>query len=85
MDELSCKDCRYFLPVDVFRGMCKLSKEKISHDDPVCTNLEKLAKCKFCVNYTAEKDYLGKCMGTILAFPDMTASKCADFQWGIQN
>jgi 4-hydroxyphenylacetate decarboxylase small subunit len=79
--ETTCKDCRYFLPVDVFMGMCKLSKSKISADDPVCEKMEKIAKCKFCSNYTAEKDYLGKCMGTTLAYPDMIASKCADFQW----
>ena len=79
--EITCKDCRYFLPVDVFHGMCKLSKEKISPDDGCCDKMERIAKCKFCAIYTSEKDYLGKCKGTILAFPDMIASKCADFQW----
>ena len=83
--DTTCKDCKYYLPVDVFRGMCKLSKEKISPDDPACDQADQVAKCKFCANYTAEKDYLGKCMGTTLAYPDMIASKCADFQWFRQN
>ncbi len=85
MDTLSCKDCRYYLPVDVFRGMCKLSKDAIGPDSPLCAKVEKIAKCKFCKNYSSEKDFLGKCMGTTLAYPDMIGSKCADFQWLNQN
>jgi hypothetical protein len=85
MEEFSCKDCKYYLPVDVFRGMCKLSKDKIGPDDQGCDKAEKMPKCKFCANYTAEKEFLGNCMGTILAYPDMIASKCADFQWFKQN
>jgi len=81
----TCKDCLYYLPVDVFRGLCKLSKEKITPDDPFCGKAEQQAKCKFCSNFSAEKDYLGKCMGTKLAYPDMTATKCPDFQWHSQN
>jgi hypothetical protein len=81
MDGLSCKDCKYYLPVDVFSGMCKLSKERIGPDDPLCAKVEKIAKCKFCSNYTPEKDFLGKCMGNTLAYPDLIAAKCADFQW----
>lgn len=81
----TCKDCKYYLPVDVFRGLCKLSKEKIGPDDLLCDKVEKLAKCKFCANYKSEKDFLGKCMDTTLAYPDMVASKCADFQWYNQN
>jgi len=83
--DTTCKDCRYFLPVDVFRGMCKITKEKIGPEDPFCSQAEKVAKCKFCSNYKREKDFLGQCMGTSLAYPDMIASKCADFQWFPHN
>lgn len=85
MMDLTCKDCRFFLPVDVFKGICKISKEKITPDDLFCDKAEKAPKCKFCGKYTAEKDFLGKCIGTTLAFPDMIAVKCADFEWYIQN
>jgi len=81
----ACKDCKFYLPVDVFRGMCKMSKEKINPDDPFCAKAEQMKKCKFCSNYQSEKDFLGKCMGTNLAYPDMIAGKCADFQWYKQN
>lgn len=81
----SCKDCRFYLPVDVFRGICKISKEKILPDDLFCRDAEKLPKCKFCIHFTDDRDYLGKCKGTILAYPDMAASTCADFKWFQQN
>jgi hypothetical protein len=85
MEEYSCKDCKFYLPVDVFRGICKLSKEHVGPDGPLCDKMEKIAKCRFCANYSVEKDYLGKCMGITLAYPDMIASKCADFKWYKQN
>jgi hypothetical protein len=85
MEDLSCNDCKYYLPVDVFSGLCKLNKEKISPENKSCPSMELLAKCKFCAGYTTEKGYLGKCMGTKLAYPDMTASKCTGFQWYKQN
>jgi hypothetical protein len=85
MEEYSCKDCKFYLPVDVFRGICKLSKEQVGPDGPLCDKMEKIAKCRFCTNYSVEKDYLGKCMGITLAYPDMIASKCADFKWYKQN
>lgn len=83
--DYTCNDCKFYLPVDVFQGICKISKEKILPDDPCCKEAEKLPKCKFCLHYTEERDYLGKCKGMVLAYPDMTASKCSDFEWAQQN
>lgn len=81
----TCKDCKYYLPVDVFKGLCKLEKSSIQPDDAGCDSFERQAKCKFCSNYTPEKEYLGKCSGAALAYPDMNASKCASFEWYTQN
>ena len=83
--EYCCRDCKFYLSVDVFRGLCKLSKEKIFPDDAFCKDAEKLSKCKFCLNYTAEKEHLGTCKGSLLAYPDMVAAKCTDFEWVQQN
>jgi hypothetical protein len=85
MEKIVCKDCRYYLPVDVFKGICKLSKQMIGPDDMGCDQAERQAKCKFCQHYTPEKEYLGKCRGTALAYPDLNAGKCADFLWITQN
>jgi hypothetical protein len=83
--DFTCNDCRYYLPVDAFMGMCKISKNKIMPDDAGCERAERISKCKFCSNYSEDRDFLGKCMGATLAYPDMIAAKCADFKWITQN
>ncbi len=82
---LTCKDCKFYLPVDVFQGICKVSKGRTGPDEHFCDKADRIPKCRFCSRYNAEKDYLGKCMETTLAYPDMIASKCADFEWSRQN
>ena len=83
--ENRCKDCRYYLPVDVFKGICKIEKTNIGPDDLSCIQFERLPKCKFCRKYKAEKEFLGSCLGETIAYPDMNASKCAGFEWFLQN
>lgn len=82
---MNCTDCKYYLPVDVFKGMCKLSKNEILPDDEFCSKAERLAKCKFCGKFSADRDYLGKCMGAALAYPDMNAESCSNFEWIARN
>ena len=81
MKELKCSDCRYYLPVDVFKGLCKKTKAGITPDDTACPVTEAVPKCKFCANYLPEKEFLGKCKGVSLAYPDMIAAKCTEFKW----
>jgi 4-hydroxyphenylacetate decarboxylase small subunit len=81
----TCKDCKFYLPVDVFKGICKQDKKQIAPDDPSCELFEMLPKCKFCASYISEKEYLGKCNQTTLTYPDLNASKCTSFEWFNQN
>jgi len=81
----TCTDCKFYLPVDIFKGICKISKKDIQPDDSFCSKGERLAKCKFCSKYTAEKEFLGKCMSNTLAYADMVAVNCVDFEWIRQN
>jgi 4-hydroxyphenylacetate decarboxylase small subunit len=83
--DYNCQDCRFFLPVDVFRGLCKLTKTELNPDDASCKKFECLPKCKFCSHYSIEKDFLGKCKKTVLTSPDLNASKCTDFKWSQLN
>jgi 4-hydroxyphenylacetate decarboxylase small subunit len=83
--ETNCKDCKFYLPVDVFRGICKIEKTSIGPDDLSCAKFERLPKCKFCRMYIPEKEFLGSCLGKAVAYPDMNASKCAGFEWSQQN
>ena len=79
----TCKDCRYYLPVDVFKGICKITKNNITPDTAECEKYKKIPKCKFCNNFTHLKcnKFLGKCKKEITAYPDMNAKYCVDFKW----
>jgi len=79
--DIRCKDCLYYLPIDVFNGLCKKLKKNILPDQIEKSCFEKNKKCKYCKNFTLSKDddQLGTCMGTIFAYPDMIAQKCVDF------
>lgn len=81
----TCKDCKYYLPVDVFKGICKISKDKILPDDKASAKFEKEMKCKFCKNYSSSKEneYLGKCLCEFDAYPDMNAKSCKEFAWSL--
>jgi 4-hydroxyphenylacetate decarboxylase small subunit len=81
----SCNDCKLYLPVDVFSGLCKLDKKEILPDDDACGNYQAVPKCKHCMNYKSDREHLGTCMGTTIAYPEMMAAKCADFKWISQN
>ena len=79
--EHTCKDCRFYLPIDVIRGLCKADKSSISPDQIVCDQFDRMAKCKFCQHFSQGKEYLGKCKENSLTSPDMNAVKCVEFTW----
>ena len=78
-----CKDCKYYLSVDVFKGICKISKKDIKPDEIQEGCFDKQQMCKFCNKFTASQtnENLGKCMDSVIAYPDMTAKTCSDFAW----
>jgi len=81
MKSYTHKDCKYYLAVDVFKGLCKKDNTNLSADDPACEKFTQLAQCKHCIHFTQKEPYLGTCMGTTDAYPDMTATTCKEFQW----
>jgi 4-hydroxyphenylacetate decarboxylase small subunit len=80
-----CFDCKYYLPVDVYKGLCKISKEKLTPESKACDKYDQIAKCKFCNNYTASKEHLGFCKGSTVAYPEMLAITCHDYIKRSQN
>ena len=80
----NCKDCRFYIPVDVFKGMCMQDKKLINADDASCASFQKIEKCKFCLNYIPESESLGNCGGQ-MAYPDMNAKTCTSFAWMSEN
>ena len=74
-------DCAYYLAVDVYKGICKRTKETINADDSACDDFEKAPKCRYCKHFSLNGDLPGKCMTTTIAYPDMKATTCKDFSW----
>ncbi len=72
-------DCSFYLAVDVFKGICKRTKERILADDASCKQFKQVPKCKWCQHFTATDDQLGICMGQATAYPEMRALTCLDF------
>ena len=74
-------DCKYYLTIDVFKGICKRDKNNIQADDSACDNFDKARKCKHCVHFSAtgKEVGLGKCMNKQDAYPEMIAVTCNDF------
>lgn len=77
----TCKDCRYFLPVDVFKGICKKDKSRITPETDICANFDRVPKCKFCSHFTSDDEFLGKCMEKTPVYADLLAANCEDFSW----
>ena len=76
-------DCKYYLAVDVFKGICKRDKNKINVDDNSCENFSQASKCKNCSNFTPAENNLGLCMNLYDAYPEMNASTCIHYSRGI--
>ncbi|MCF8228510.1 MAG: 4-hydroxyphenylacetate decarboxylase small subunit [Bacteroidales bacterium] len=73
-------DCKYYLSLDVFKGICKRDKSNILADDPACEHFEKAQKCKHCKNFSSNGEDLGYCMNLYDAYPEMNALSCNDFK-----
>lgn len=74
-------DCKYYLATDVFKGLCKRTKDSIIADENACSDFEKAAKCKHCKHFSENELYIGKCKDSFIAYPDMKSDTCVDFSW----
>lgn len=72
-------DCKYYLAIDVFKGICKRDKAGIMADETACESFEKARKCRYCSHFTPTGDDLGTCMNKYIAWPEMNAVTCNDF------
>lgn len=74
-------DCEEYLAVDVFKGLCSMKKTMVPADDEQCDDFIQAKKCRLCQHYTPTDEYLGLCLGKDIAYPDLLAKTCIDFQW----
>lgn len=57
-------DCSNFCPVDVAKGICRVTNEMVFIDTPVCEKFTELAKCKNCACFkNPGSDNIGTCTG----------------------
>lgn len=74
-------ECKYYLAADVFKGLCKKTKDPVNADEIACDDFEKAPKCRHCNNYTINDEFMGLCKEKATAYPDMKAETCKDFSW----
>jgi 4-hydroxyphenylacetate decarboxylase small subunit len=56
--------CENFAPVDVAKGICRLTGDLIPVDSAVCPKFSAIPKCAGCVNFrNPDKDGIGTCVG----------------------
>jgi len=77
------QDCRDYIPVDVFRGICRVKDWCLISDAGACELFFPVKKCKFCSSYRESEGELGTCGGTTPAYPGMIAKTCEDFEWEV--
>jgi len=74
-----CADCDFYVPIDVFKGVCHINKKMVLTDDEPCEACEPVRKCKFCSNFSSTEENLGLCKGSAIAYPEMIARTCEMF------
>jgi 4-hydroxyphenylacetate decarboxylase small subunit len=74
-------DCKNYLAIDVFKGICKLDKNNINADDKACEKFSQIEKCKHCKNFSPTDNYLGKCKEKVDSYAEMIAKTCTEFEW----
>jgi 4-hydroxyphenylacetate decarboxylase small subunit len=63
-ENMKHSDCSNFSPIDVAKGICRLTNEMIFIDTSVCENFNEVSKCKNCSNFiNPNKDNMGTCVG----------------------
>ena len=86
MDGHKHKDCENFIPIDVFKGLCRLDKEMVSADEEGCEKFKPVKKCRFCKNYARKEEFLGICTRNRRAtYPDLLAKRCEYFEWIVER
>ncbi|WP_027623091.1 4-hydroxyphenylacetate decarboxylase small subunit [Clostridium lundense] len=77
-------DCLNFSPIDVAKGICRLTNSIIFIDSQTCGKFNELPKCKNCTNFkNPNKDNIGTCTGLkkeAWAYGDLNAVTCEGYK-----
>lgn len=75
------RDTREFVPVDVDKGIDRLTGEWVKADALAPEGYTLMPKCKFCKSYTETEPFIGQCEASMqepkfIAYGDMNAVTC---------
>ena len=85
--KLNCRDCHDYVPIDVVKGMCHVTKTIKLGDAEQCGDFSLMPKCKHCTQFMADSETveMGVCQASttepkFFAYPDMVTVTCEWFQ-----
>jgi 4-hydroxyphenylacetate decarboxylase small subunit len=83
--QLAHRDCRNYVPLDAAKGLCRIRNEMIPADERICEQFRRLPRCRCCRHYRPDEarsqtGVCGRSLNNFMAYADMTASTCKDFQ-----
>ena len=77
-------DCVNFCPIDVAKGICRVSNQMIFVDTEVCGDFTEASKCRNCGNFRNQnKDNIGTCVGLkkeSWTFAELSAVTCEGYR-----
>ncbi|MCT4606168.1 MAG: 4-hydroxyphenylacetate decarboxylase small subunit [Marinisporobacter sp.] len=86
MDKTNQKhnDCSNFAPIDIAKGICRLTNNIIFTDTATCPKFTALKKCKNCSHFTnSNEDNVGTCLGLekeSWTYGELCAVTCEGYQ-----
>ncbi|WZL73278.1 4-hydroxyphenylacetate decarboxylase small subunit [Clostridiaceae bacterium 35-E11] len=81
---LKHSDCVNFAPVDVAKGICRVSNNSVFTDTDICPNYEAIKKCSNCAHFVnPSQENIGTCLGLekeAWAYGELTAITCEGYK-----
>lgn len=83
-ENMKHNDCVNFCPIDVAKGICRLTNSMIFIDTNTCENFKEACKCRNCENFkNPNNDNIGTCVGLkkeSWTFGELNALTCEGYK-----
>ncbi len=89
MEPRKHQECRNYAPLDVVKGICHRTKERLLGDDDACEDIVLQPRCAHCEHFEMEDDrQVGVCTispSRPMAYPALSAVTCESFLWRVEG